>query len=268
MAFRRQIRSTGSGTSGSTSSNSNTRNTTEPSSIRSFLNNTGPSSSPTRPLLTAIDPDDNDINNNNNEDTARAAATMMEEGQSHNEALIMQQQQQLNDISNSPYMNAATFEPTEEELKKLKKSQQRWNLIVFTVGYLTFFFALGSMLLIPTPFVIVCFITPLILGPYIVRQRRFIIRFPTLRRLINRIRFQANRLQVQNNKFAMENTRLEGEIQALKRTEFQLHQLCQKSGSSIQEMQQLIQENGAIQKEMKVRSLIRDCECVCLYEYD
>ena len=157
-------------------------------------------------------------------------------------------------MSSSPYLNAETFEPTAEELKRLKRSQQTWNLVVFSVGSAAFFFAFASIVLYTSSVIIFCFAFPLVLGPWVIRQRRFLNRFPTLRRLINRLRFQVNRLQVQNNKFANENTRLEGEIETLKKTEFQLHQLCQKSGSSIQEMQKLIKENGAIQKEMKVRT--------------
>ena len=98
--------------------------------------------------------------------------------------------------SDSPYLNAATFEPTVDEVKTLKKSQQRWNAIVFTVGMAAFFTAFTAMATIRTFFVGICFIWPLVLGPYMIRQRRFILKFPILRRLINRVRFQANRLQV------------------------------------------------------------------------
>eukprot|EP00977_Amphora_coffeiformis_P027559 scaffold34621_cov166-Amphora_coffeaeformis.AAC.2 len=194
--------------------------------------NASPSSSPTRPLLVPA---------------AYVEETMMdEENQTNNAALVE------HDMSSSPYLNAETFEPTADELKRLKRSQQTWNLVVFSAGSAAFFFAFAAIVLYTSTLVIFCFTFPLVLGPWVIRQRRLLNRFPTLRRLINRLRFQVNRLQVQNNKFANENTRLEGEIETLKKTEFQLHQLCQKSGSSIQEMQILIKENGAIQKEMKV----------------
>jgi hypothetical protein len=173
-----------------------------------------------------------------------------------NVALIMnqQQQQQHTDMSSSdsPYVNAATFEPTKEEVQDLKQSQQRWNAIVFTTGLSAFFLALLSITSIGTTFVFVCFIWPLVLGPYMIHQRRYLNRYPTLRRLINRVRFQVNRLQIQNNKFAAENARLEHQLTTLQQTEFQLHQLCVAQGTNVTELQALIKENGTIQKEMKV----------------
>ena len=193
--------------------------------------NESPSSSQTGPLLVSSQ-DSDDIR------------TMMEDG----DAALMEE-----GSPTSPYLNAETFEPTEDELKDLKKSQQLWNLIIFSTGSAAFFFAFAAIVLYFSPFVLFCFACPIVLGPYMIRQRRIMNRFPTLRRLINRLRFQVNRLQVQNNKFAAENTRLEREIASLQQIEFKLHQLCQQSGSSIQEMQGLIKENGAIQKDMKVR---------------
>jgi hypothetical protein len=56
--------------------------------------------------------------------------------------------------------------------------------------------------------------------------------------------------QVQNNKFAAENTRLEQQVTHLQQTEFQLHQLCQQQGSNLNQLQDLIRENGAVQREM------------------
>lgn len=157
------------------------------------------------------------------------------------------------DLESSPYLDPATFEPTKDELIKLKKSQQRWNFIIFAIGTGAFCFALAAMVLDTSSLIIFCFVFPLVTGPVMISQRRMMNRFPTLRRLINRLRFQVNRLQVQNNRFGAENTRLEVQIEDLKKTEFQLHQLCQSAGTSIQEMQALIKENGKIQKAMKVR---------------
>lgn len=56
---------------------------------------------------------------------------------------------------------------------------------------------------------------------------------------------------MQNNKFAAENARLEGQVANLQSIEFQLHQLCQQQGSNLTELQALIRQNGAIQKQMR-----------------
>lgn len=213
MAFRRGAPSNRSPTSSTTGTSESVPNAIS-------------SSSPTRPLLVPAGGDEETV--------------MDEESQNHSAALTE------NDLEFSE------FEPTEDEIIKLRRSRQMWNLVVFSVGSAAFFFAFAAIVLYTSSFMFTCFVLPLVMGPYIIHQRRYLNKFPTLRWIINRLRFQVNRLQVQNNKFASENTRLEGEIQSLKKTEFALHQICQKSGSSIQEMQKLIKENGAIQKEMKV----------------
>jgi predicted membrane protein len=166
-------------------------------------------------------------------------------------------------LSNSPYLNAATFEPSAEELKELKLSQQKWNLVVFSIGSAAFFFAFLSIIWETAFVTVVAFVFPLVLGPYMIRQRRQLNRIPTLRRLINRTRFQVNRLQVQNNKFGAENTRLEGETDRLKSIQFQLHQVCQTQGTNIDELQGLIREHGTIMKEMNVRVLLL-LSCLCV----
>jgi hypothetical protein len=200
------------------------RSTTEES-----LPNPNPSSSPTRPLLVE-------------------GGTTMEDRSPSNEALV-----ENDGLPSSPYLNAATFEPTADELEELKRSQQKWNLVVFSIGSAAFFFAFLAILWETAFLTVVAFVFPLVLGPYMIRQRRQLNRIPTLRRLINRTRFQVNRLSVQNNKFGAENTRLEGETDRLKSIQFQLHQVCQTQGTNIDELQTLIREHGTIMKEMNVR---------------
>ena len=212
--------------------------------------NTSLSTSPTRPLIVPA--------GDHQEQDEEETTMMMNEGLTPIASLVQNDMtgtgnSATGDLESSPYLNASTFEPTPEELQKLKASQKTWNAVIFGIGTGAAFFALASMSLYASGFIVFCFAFPLVLGPYMIGQRRYMNKFPTLRRLINRLRFQVNRLQVQNNKFAAENNRLETEINSLQQVEFRLHQICEKQGSSITEMQKLVKENGAIQKQMKVR---------------
>ena len=169
------------------------------SSTESSIPNSNLSSSPTQPLLVSLGDDDDGSGGGDNDDLDRNdkeatgcskedPTAMMEEGNTHNEALVSS-----DNLESSPYLRADTFEPSEDELTKLKRSQQRWNLIIFSVGSAAFLFAFASIILEMSTFIVFAFAFPLVLGPYMIRQRRIMNRFPALRRLINRLRFQTNR---------------------------------------------------------------------------
>ena len=99
----------------------------------------------------------------------------------------------------------------------------------------------------------VAFLIPLIVAPYSIVQRRWINKLPTIRGQINLCREQISRLAQQNLRFSKENDRLEAEHNRLRQVEQNLAETVGQSGETIDELCKLIKENGAIQKEMKVR---------------
>jgi hypothetical protein len=139
--------------------------------------------------------------------------------------------------------------------------KQKLNISVYSVAAAAILFALLSIIsfvessssgrgaICYIAFCIPAFVT----APYVIHQRRKLNKLPKFRQVINLLRNEANRIVQQNIKFAASNAKLESELTRLKQIEFQLHQKCQASGSSVQEMRALIVENGTYQTEMKVR---------------
>jgi hypothetical protein len=135
--------------------------------------------------------------------------------------------------------------------------KQKINIIIYSVAVAAILFAMLAIVL--ESYSAVCFVAfciPFVTSPYVIHQRRKLNKLPKFREVINLLRNQANRLMKQNNRFAASNTRLESELVRLKQIEFQLHQKCQASGSSVKEMRALIDENGTYQREMNVRCRI------------
>lgn len=129
---------------------------------------------------------------------------------------------------------------------------QKVNITIYTVSVAAIIFALIAIYLELSTICFIAFGIPIVTSPYVIHQRRKLNKLPKFRQVINLMRNEANRLMKQNGRFAASNTRLESELSRLKQIEFQLHQKCQASGSSVDEMRRLIDENGTYQKEMKV----------------
>ena len=127
------------------------------------------------------------------------------------------------------------------------------NRIIYSVAVAAIIFALGAIFVEYSAVCFVAFFFPLVTGPAIIVQRGKLNKLPKLRQVINLMRHEANRLLDQNVRFAESNNKLEVELARLKQIEFQLYQKCQASGSSLEEMRGLIQENGMYLREMKVR---------------
>lgn len=96
----------------------------------------------------------------------------------------------------------------------------------------------------------VAFVLPVIVAPYAVVQRRLINKLPTIVGQINLCREHVNRLASQNTRFTQENDRMESELNRLEQINARLEQTVGKNGEDLNELQQLIKENGVIQKQM------------------
>ena len=147
-----------------------------------------------------------------------------------------------------------------EEGKAMSKSQRRWSRIVIAVACAAMAMAIASMALEGSAIAIIAFVIPLITGPYVIYQRKMLNKLPTMVFVINQTRHQVNRLTVQNSRFTKENDRLAVEVGELKQLDHQFYKICQESGTNVEDMKKLVQENGEIQKQMKVCSIdaIRD----------
>ena len=158
-------------------------------------------------------------------------------------------------------MNKASEVPdmSLEQAKTMSKSHRRWNCIVIAVALVAFAMALVAMVLEGTTVAIVAFIFPLFTAPVVIFQRKILNGLPTMVNVINQTRRQVNRLTVQNSRFSLENDRLEAEMRELQELDQQFYTMCQKNGTNVNEMRDLIKENGDIQKEMKVCSFSLCC---------
>lgn len=111
-------------------------------------------------------------------------------------------------------------------------------------------FALAAMAMEGSIVCYMAFVLPLALAPYVIVQRRYINKLPTLRGQISLCREHASRLAQQNLRFSKENDRMEAEMNRLQAIEQQLEATVLESGGSVEELLRLLKENGKIQKQM------------------
>ena len=155
--------------------------------------------------------------------------------------------------SNAAALANAPQDMTVEQGKALTRQQRRWTRIVVSTAVACFGMALASMALHASAVIVFCFCIPVVTAPYVIYQRKMINRLPTMVHVINQTRHQVNRLTKQNGIFQRENDRLTNEVAELKQVEYKFHKVCESMGTNATELRGLVDENGKIQKEMKVR---------------
>ena len=113
---------------------------------------------------------------------------------------------------------------------------------------------------------LICYLAfgiPLVVAPWAIVQRRLINKAPTLRGQISLCHEQAARLAQLNLNFGKENNRLAAETQRLRLLQTRLNETVQRQGGNVHELRVLIQEQGTIQKQMRVRTHYVHCCCCC-----
>jgi len=149
---------------------------------------------------------------------------------------------------------------TEAAMRSEKKWQKKVTIVVAAVAMSAFFVGLIAMWVEASVVAYLAFAFPLLTGPYVVHQRRKLNKLPRLCFVLNQVRNQVNRLMVQNCKLHVENNRLAEQITRLNEAERTLNQFAKQSGSDVQTICDLVQENAETQREMKV-------SCLCLLTY-
>ena len=145
---------------------------------------------------------------------------------------------------------------SEEQLRREKRRQKKWTVLIAAIGIIGFFVALSAILVEASMISYIAFVFPIILGPYAIHQRRKLNKLPTLIFVMNQIRDQINRLMMENTKLYNENCRLESQIQRLQDSETKLEAFVQKSGHDVDTICLLVKENAETQRQMKVLFLI------------
>ena len=160
-------------------------------------------------------------------------------------AIAMQQAQNI--VHNQGFMITS-----EDQLRREKRRQKKWTVLIATIGIIGFFVALTAIIVEASAVSYLAFVFPIILGPYAIHQRRKLNKLPTLVFVMNQIRDQINRLMIENTKLYNENSRLEGQIQRLQDSETKLEAVVQKSGHDVNTICTLVKENAETQRQMKV----------------
>jgi hypothetical protein len=143
---------------------------------------------------------------------------------------------------------------SEEQLRREKRRQKKWTVLIATVSMIAFFVALSAMIVEASTVAFIAFLFPLFTGPYVIHQRRKLNKLPTLVFIMNQIRDQINRILIQNTKLHSENARLENEIGRLHDAETKLQAVVEKSGHNVDTICSLVKENAEAQRQMKVCS--------------
>jgi cell division protein FtsB len=141
---------------------------------------------------------------------------------------------------------------SEDQLRREKRRQKKWTVLIAIVGLIGFFVALAAIIVEASTISYLAFAFPIVLGPYAIHQRRKLNKLPTLVFVMNQIRDQINRLMIENTKLYNENSRLEGQIQRLQDSETKLEAVVQKSGHDVDTICTLVKENAETQRQMKV----------------
>lgn len=145
---------------------------------------------------------------------------------------------------------------TERQLRRERRRRKRWTVVVAIVCLSAFFVGLAAMIVHATLVAYLAFVFPLFTGPYAIRQRRKLNKLPTLVNVLNQIRETANVLLFENDKLHAENNRLAHQVSRLNQAETKLSALAEKSGSNVAAICDLVKENAAAMKQMKVRRLL------------
>ena len=147
---------------------------------------------------------------------------------------------------------AEAFETPEQTRRREKKANRQWTVVIAIVSMVTFFLSLITMYIEASWSAIVAFLFPVLLSPYVIRQCRKLNKLPTLKFVMNEIRKQTNYLMLQNRKLHMENNRLSAEVERLNDAEERLNQVAKQSGTNVDTLCKIVEENGRIQRKMKV----------------
>lgn len=145
-----------------------------------------------------------------------------------------------------------SFETTEEQKKRQQQAIHQWTVFVIAFCCASVVLAILSMIRFYSSWLIwITFFFPLLIGPYVIYQRRRINRLPTVRQELNLIRFCTNRLRIQNIRLYTEISRLQPQVQRLKQAEERLQAVARVHGIQSSELEVLVKENGRTVREMK-----------------
>jgi cell division protein FtsB len=145
---------------------------------------------------------------------------------------------------------------SEDQLRREKRRQKKWTVLIATISLIGFFVALSAIIVEGSYISYLAFVFPIVLGPYVIHQRRKLNKLPTLVYVMNQIRDQINRLMMENAKLFQENTRLEQQITMLQDAEMKLEAVIQKSGHNVDTICTLVQQNAETQRQMKVCTVL------------
>lgn len=141
----------------------------------------------------------------------------------------------------------------EAAVQREKDHQKRVTVVVALVAMGAFFIGLVAMWWEASVVAYLAFAFPVVMGPYVVRQRRQLNKLPRLCLLLNQVREQVHRCTVQNSKLQGEKKRLAKQLTRLNEAERTLKQFAKQSGSDVQAICDLVQDNATTLREMKVR---------------
>jgi hypothetical protein len=162
-------------------------------------------------------------------------------------------------IASQQVQNAGFMITSEEQLRREKRRQKKWTVLIAIVSLVGFFVALAAMIVEASTVAYLAFLFPLLTGPYVIHQRRKLNKLPTLVFVMNQLRDQINQISIQNSMLHSENTRMEKEVVRLHDAENKLQAVVDKSGHNVETICSLVKDNAEIQRQMKVRSFV-----VCL----
>lgn len=151
---------------------------------------------------------------------------------------------------------AEALETPEQTRRRQKKANRQWTVAIAAVSMISFLLSLATIYIEASWSVILAFIFPLFVAPYVIVQRRKLNKLPTLKFVMNKVRQQANYLMVQNKKLHVENNRLSTQVVRLNEAEDRLDQVAKKSGTNVESLCKVVEENGRIQRKMKVRRFV------------
>eukprot|EP00545_Synedropsis_sp_CCMP1620_P001166 CAMPEP_0119016192 /NCGR_PEP_ID=MMETSP1176-20130426/11863_1 /TAXON_ID=265551 /ORGANISM="Synedropsis recta cf, Strain CCMP1620" /LENGTH=290 /DNA_ID=CAMNT_0006969527 /DNA_START=96 /DNA_END=968 /DNA_ORIENTATION=- len=99
--------------------------------------------------------------------------------------------------------------------------------------------------------VYLAFLFPLVTAPAVVHQRRKLNRLPSMREEQNKLRVLVNELAVENDELESLNDKVEDQVSRLSTAESDLERIAEAQGTSVTELQALVQENGVLMREMR-----------------
>ena len=140
----------------------------------------------------------------------------------------------------------------QNKLEKEKKKKDKISSLIIIVGLVSMFLQIIAMAWARSKVMYVAGIIGLSIAPLVVIRQFVLMRMDTLRCVHNKLRMEINKLTLENNELQRNVDDLQVEVGKVSEVEAELAQIAESQGSNVDDLMELVKENGVILKAQEV----------------